>query len=298
MQNELSVKAIEGCLAIWLKGSNLREAARKYKIPMKGLSDAIAAHTGKTRKQLEELRFEKIARQIVVKVLPIVKKQGFIPNWGEFYQNYNTKPAIIKLVCEELKQMGYKPRLSHIPLVSAENESEIVKQFKEGKERTQIACEMNLSLYQVNHILKKYVTKHKDPICALQKQEKNERVFQAAVAKAKELNRIPIGEEWQGITHSQKIPILRKYLEEKGFKYVPLPTKHTPEKLLTILRNLAAQLGHTPGGNELYKATGINRAIYANYFGSYTKAQTAAGLKPNKRGIPKGYFKMTNQHMA
>ncbi|MDB5194598.1 MAG: hypothetical protein JWN50_612 [Parcubacteria group bacterium] len=60
----------------------------------------------------------------------------------------------------------------------------------------------------------------------------------------------------------------------------------TPERragLILYLQNLAKELGFTPGERDL-PAQGPTHRVFVYIFGSWRKAQIAAGLTPNPRG--------------
>lgn len=63
--------------------------------------------------------------------------------------------------------------------------------------------------------------------------------------------------------------------------------KYTELDLLTRLRSLAVKVGHTPGMSEINAEPVFPRhTLYVLRFGSITKAQRLAGLKPNRTGKP------------
>ena len=63
--------------------------------------------------------------------------------------------------------------------------------------------------------------------------------------------------------------------------------EHTTEYLLNHLKELANKLGKTPSTLDIKEAGDVGLTTYERYFGSLVKAQQAAGLVPNKRGIRK-----------
>ncbi len=63
--------------------------------------------------------------------------------------------------------------------------------------------------------------------------------------------------------------------------------KYNKEGLLSDLKNIARQLGHTPSTAELLAGGLAPRVHYYYYFGTMSKANQLAGLKPNERGRPK-----------
>ena len=63
------------------------------------------------------------------------------------------------------------------------------------------------------------------------------------------------------------------------------PTKYSREELLNHLRALAKQLGRTPTCRDLDEAGKMSYATYYEHFGSWGRAQKAAGLVPNIKGV-------------
>lgn len=63
---------------------------------------------------------------------------------------------------------------------------------------------------------------------------------------------------------------------------------YTHEDLLDHLRDLALELGCTPGVNDVIAHDGPSHTMYYRYFGSLRAAQAEAGLKPNKVGGREG----------
>ncbi len=60
--------------------------------------------------------------------------------------------------------------------------------------------------------------------------------------------------------------------------------KYTDEYLLNHLKELAATLGKTPTINDIKREGKISYDFYRKLFGSFSTAQRAAGLVPDKRG--------------
>ncbi len=79
---------------------------------------------------------------------------------------------------------------------------------------------------------------------------------------------------------------LRKIAEEAGIELVPLSKngrrrKHTPEKLLSHLIEVALKLGYTPSESEIYEKGKYTHNMFTYCFGSMRNAQQLAALKPN-----------------
>ena len=66
----------------------------------------------------------------------------------------------------------------------------------------------------------------------------------------------------------------------------PRVRRYTDDELLDLLRRAAAELGHTPGADELRRMEGYPRTgTYQRRFGSWSEAVRKAGLVPRPRGV-------------
>jgi len=69
-----------------------------------------------------------------------------------------------------------------------------------------------------------------------------------------------------------------------------MASPYTDERLIEILRNLAAELGRPPTGKEMLARPGLpSPSTYVCRFGSWSKAKAAAGLDPRRRRRPQIY---------
>ncbi len=63
-----------------------------------------------------------------------------------------------------------------------------------------------------------------------------------------------------------------------------MASPYSNERLIEILRNLAAELGRPPTAQELRARRDLPAPItYLRHFGGWNRALEAAGLKPNRR---------------
>ena len=65
--------------------------------------------------------------------------------------------------------------------------------------------------------------------------------------------------------------------------------KYSHEFLISHLKELAEQLGKTPSQRDVEDTGKVSATTYRDYFGSFIKAQKAAGLVPNKSGGKQKY---------
>ena len=77
---------------------------------------------------------------------------------------------------------------------------------------------------------------------------------------------------------------VRKVAEAARLEFVPLSqkkkrTKHSPEKLLSHLIEVALKLGYTPSESEIYEKGKYTHNMYSYCFGSMRNAQQLAGLE-------------------
>jgi hypothetical protein len=82
---------------------------------------------------------------------------------------------------------------------------------------------------------------------------------------------------------------LRKKAADEGYTpgwKRPEKTEELKASLLSHLKELAAELNHTPCAREIHQKRKYWSAHYILHFGSLRKAQKLAGLKPNKLGRP------------
>jgi uncharacterized protein YejL (UPF0352 family) len=120
----------------------------------------------------------------------------------------------------------------------------------------------------------------------------DEQLLQALRDLAAELGRAPTGDEMQA---RPDLPSTKPYYKRLGgwnaaLKAAGLEPYRRPvlvysdEQLLQILRDLAAELGHSPRQSELKARPGTPALnTYERRFGSWTAALKAAGLKPYRR---------------
>ncbi|MBW8049536.1 MAG: hypothetical protein FVQ77_04205 [Cytophagales bacterium] len=177
-----------------------------------------------------------------------------------------------------------------------ERNQRICKQILSGKHLTKVNKEFGLTYTRVQQILsEKFNISYQDIL-----KERRQKLFQHRLKliteKAKELGRIPTRREMSkifGIVGSRHISYA-KILKQKGYQYAKKGSSSNridDEALLQYLKDLSNRLGRTPGAKDINRGQKFSHLSYYNHFGSITKAQKLAGLKPNKRGYTSNIFK-------
>jgi len=182
--------------------------------------------------------------------------------------------------------MPTKKQRGHVPKVSAKL---LIKDFISGIKLNAIAYKYGLSTECVRmHVLadgekkyQQYKRMHRDNL--------KKQMLKKFLAISKKLKCIPTPFEARqhGIKCSdENYTNFRKQAEKRGYIFQRL--KKTPvysdKQLFDNLKTLAWKLGHTPTAREIKAEGTISHITYRNRFGSLTKAQQKAGLKPNKQG--------------
>ncbi len=293
MGSKLSDEVLKNCKALWLSGCTLGEVARHHGVSHIGLAEAIAEFSGVGVKEMKEERLRNIADERMEEFLEMARLKGGLPSKSLLFKECFGNAYMRDYVLLKLKEAGFE-RVKTVykrKVVTPERMERAAELFMQGKNRKTVAEAMGITVNQVHFILDEYSKKTGRNLNSL-RAEKNKQYWMAEGWRvAEELNRMPFLREIPGFP-TYYFDELRAGLMAKGFvrgKQVNLPnTKYSREFLLKTLKDLAAELGHTPSSKELLKWRGIAGPVFASRFGSIRRAHEEAGLAPNKRGAQFG----------
>ena len=285
MPEKLPDTVLKACMEIWLSGGTISEAARTYRVSGTGLTLAISSYACISVKELKEKRIANMGEKKLEKCLPLVKEHGEIRSLGAIRKICNDNPFVLEYLLKRLQELGFEKKGKLGLGLKAIPENSIPVERKKGSRP--IFPEKKISGKVLRALAKRKERAKKANLRKLKAQSNYESRLEEALKIARDLNRVPLARELPLILQ-QNYKLLRRDLLAKGFNNNDINAhadrKYNKEMLLAKMKELAAKLGHTPMGKELYEMVGISATVYAYYFGSLSQAQTEAGLKPNGRG--------------
>jgi Mor family transcriptional regulator len=288
----------EALLQEYAEGSEIKELAKKYGVSYDVVHELILSFP-----QYKDLKKEKGKRKIQ-RVLPefmaLAKKLGRIPSFLEAHAQMPIAHAYLySQLCMQARSKGYhRVKTAPLPvpgsLRSKVTPEALMDQYKCGTTAIELANKYNVSIGRIRQYLSilkeeyKQATKVHKSVAVSRK----DKALPAFIELTKKLGRIPEPEEAMAPLQIERFGlyfVLKNAASKLGYK-----TKYKAEKalrderkrsdMLAYLQKLAARLGRTPYIQDINAGNRYWGSEYALYFGKLSRAQTLAGLKPNRAG--------------
>ncbi len=167
----------------------------------------------------------------------------------------------------------------------------LIREFVSGMPLKDIAKKYNRTGGRISQIIRRVCDQKQFEQYKKQYREyKEANKLNKFMVYAKELERVPVLKEAKSCIPGiiNEYYKFKKIAKNAGFIYTTVTNKgrrrkHTPEKLLSHIQELALKLGYTPSGSEIYTKGLYSHNMYVSCFGSLRNAQKLAGLEPNTK---------------